>query len=52
MKNLQELSIEEQKNIDGGFPPLLIVGAIYAGSFIAGAGVTYGGYKLGKALGL
>jgi len=44
--NVQELSLQDQQNIEGGVAPLLIVGAIYAGSLLGGAAVGYGTFKL------
>ena len=43
---LEDLSIKDQKNIEGGVVPIIIVGGIYAGALLGGAAVGYGTYKL------
>lgn len=43
--SLKELDNNELVDIEGGIPPLIIVGAIYLGSAAAGGAAGYGLYK-------
>jgi lactobin A/cerein 7B family class IIb bacteriocin len=42
---LQEIEVNEMINVEGGIAPIIIVGAIYLGSAVAGGLVGYGLYK-------
>lgn len=51
MKNLQELSLNEMKCVEGGFIPVVIAGVYYSAATVAGwcTGALAGGVALGAA---